>query len=96
MASSRSGTGAGASSGGKGSASNSGTFYGRVVDIILDSRHPKYKQMGSALAINGCFYVTVSSTGDIDPDESADPPFAFQGNARYKDIPLLGEIIAIE
>jgi hypothetical protein len=96
MATSRSGTGAGAGSGGKGSASNSGTFYGRVVDIILDSRHPKYKEMGSALAINGCFYVTVSSGADIDPDEASNPPFAFQGNARYKDIPLLGEIISIE
>jgi len=96
MATSRAGTGAGASGGGKGSGSNSGTFYGRVVDIILDSKHPKYKQMGSALAINGCFYVTVSSSGDVDPDEASEPPFAFQGNARYKDIPVLGEIIAIE
>jgi hypothetical protein len=52
--------------------------------------------MGSALAINGCFYVTISSAADIDPDEAANPPFAFQGNARYKDIPLLGEVIAIE
>lgn len=96
MATSRAGTGAGASSGGKGSSSNSGTFYGRVVDIILTDKHPKYKQMGGALAINGCFYITVQGTGDVDPDEANDPPFAFQGNARYKDIPLLGEIIAIE
>lgn len=96
MASSRGGGGAGASGGGKGSSSNSGTFYGRVVDIILDKRHPRYKEMGSALAINGCFYATVSSGADVDPDEAANPPFAFQGNARYKDIPLLGEIIAIE
>jgi hypothetical protein len=96
MATSRAGTGAGASSGGKGSASNAGLFYGRVVDIILDNKHPRYKEMGSALAINGCFYVTISSAADIDPDEAANPPFAFQGNARYKDIPLLGEVIAIE
>ncbi len=96
MATSRSGTGAGAGGGGKGSASNSGTFYGRVVDIILDSKHPRYAEKGKALAINGCFYVTVSSGADIDPDESADPPFAYQGDARYKDMPILGEIIAIE
>lgn len=96
MASSRNGGGVGASGGGKGSSSNSGTFYGRVVDIILDKRHPRYKEMGGALAINGCFYATVSSGADVDPDEAANPPFAFQGNARYKDIPLLGEIIAIE
>lgn len=96
MATSRAGTGSGASSGGKGSSSNSGTFYGRVVDIILTDKHPKYKQMGGALAINGCFYITVQGTGDVDPDEANDPPFAFQGNARYKDIPILGEIIAIE
>ena len=96
MATSRAGTGAGAGSGGKGSGSNSGTFYGRVVDVILDNKHPKYKEMGGALAINGCFYVTVSSAGDIDPDESTNPPFAFQGNARYKDMPILGEVIAIE
>ncbi len=96
MATSRSGTGVGASSGGSGASSNSGVFYGRVLDIILDSKHPRYKEMGGALAINGCFYASVSSTADRDPDENVDLPFAYQGDARYKDIPILGEIIAIE
>jgi hypothetical protein len=96
MATSRAGTGAGAGSGAKGSGSSSGTFFGRVIDIILDNKHPKYKEMGGALSINGCFYATVQGTGDVDPDEVADPPFAFQGNARYKDIPIVGEIVAID
>jgi len=52
--------------------------------------------MGSALAINGCFYASISSGADRDPDETPEVPFAFQGNIRYKDIPLVGEIIAIE
>lgn len=96
MATSRSGTGVGAGSGGSGGGSNSGTTYGRVQDIILDSRHPKYQAMGGALAINGCFYASISSGADRDPDENPEVPFAFQGNIRYKDIPLVGEIIAIE
>jgi sporulation protein YlmC with PRC-barrel domain len=96
MATSRSGTGVGASSGGSGGGSNSGTTYGRVQDVILDSKHPKYREMGGALAINGCFYASISSGADRDPDETPEVPFAFQGNIRYKDIPLVGEIIAIE
>jgi len=96
MAISRPGTGAGASSGGTSGGSNSGTFYGRVLDIILDSKHPRYQEMGGALAINGCFYASISSGADRDPDEKVEVPFAYQGDARYKDIPILGEIIAIE
>ena len=96
MAISRPGTGAGASSGGTSGGSNSGTFYGRVLDIILDNKHPRYQEMGGALAINGCFYASISSGADRDPDEKVEVPFAYQGDARYKDIPILGEIIAIE
>ena len=96
MATSRPGTGVGASSGASGGGSNSGTFYGRVIDIILDNKHPRYKEMGGALAINGCFYASISSGADRDPDEKPEVPFAYQGDARFKDIPLLGEIIAIE
>lgn len=96
MATSRPGTGAGAASGGTSGGSNSGVFYGRVVDIILDNRHPRYKEMGGALAINGCFYASISSGADRDPDDKSEVPFAYQGDARYKDIPILGEIIAIE
>ncbi|MFZ9219907.1 MAG: hypothetical protein ACO22Y_00225 [Sediminibacterium sp.] len=81
--------------GGGAGSSSSALSYGRVTDIILDKKHPKYKEKGSALAINGVFYSAVKSYADDNPDDQ-DGGFAYAGNARMKNIPLIGEIVAIE
>jgi len=88
--------GASVGAGGGGGAGSKGTFYGRVLDIILDRKHPKYYEMGEALSLNGVFYAGIKGDADIDQDESGEPAFAYQGNARVKHIPLIGEMVVIE
>lgn len=68
-------------------------IYGRVVDVILDQFHPKYKQYGQSQAINGVFYREVSRS--LIEDEEQDLKFAFQGNSTVRYVPLKNEIVQI-
>lgn len=68
--------------------------YGRVIDIILDSDHPKYYELGEALSLNGVFVRMVGQSKLEDTD--SDLTFIYCGNPSIKRIPLAGEIVKIE
>jgi len=76
-----------------GGGSTSYSKFGRVVDIILDENHSKYKEKGGGIAINGVFYkpFTINNT-EILP---GDLPFAFQDSAHIKTVPIIGEIVEV-
>ncbi len=84
----RGGTTSQSRSGGK------GTYYGRVVDVILDESHPQYLNKGGGISINGVFYKPLTSTAS--EQSPTDLPFAYQQQAQIKTVPLIGEIIQVE
>lgn len=67
--------------------------YGRVVDIILDSFHPKYEQYGKSQSINGVFY-RLLNIGTVEEEEN-ELLFAYCGVSNFKNIPLKGEIVTL-
>lgn len=71
-------------------------IYGRVVDVILDKFHPKYKLVESTYntsPINGILY-RVLGDNRIESIQN-DLLFARQGNASIKTLPLKNEIVLI-
>lgn len=70
------------------------TYYGRVVDVILDESHPQYLTRGGGIAINGVFYKPLTSTAS--EESPTDLPFAYQQQAQIKTVPLIGEIVQVE
>ncbi len=70
------------------------SFYARVVDVILDESHKLYKNYGSSQSINGIFYRELTKVQD--EEELKDLPFAYQGSANIRKVPLKGEIVKIE
>ena len=76
---------------GKGS---SPTYYGRVVDVILDESHQQYSAKGGGISINGVFYKPLKSNAS--EQGLTDLPFAYQVGAQIKVVPLVGEIIKVE
>jgi hypothetical protein len=74
--------------------STAGSRFGRVVDIILDSFHPKYNDLGQSQSINGVFYKPLSAPYTQDTEEELN--FAYCGRAGIKHIPLLGEIVVLD
>lgn len=73
---------------------STGVNYGRVVSVVMDDTHPKYYDVLEGLGVGGVFYKPVDS--GTSEDEDRDLPFAFQGNASIRRIPLPGEIVALE
>ena len=86
-------------SGGFGSSSSSGTAapisfrYGRVVDVVLDSKHPRYAEFGGSVALGGVLYRTLGYRSEEDKDVNT--KFAYRGNSKFKETPLLGEIVEL-
>lgn len=76
---------------GKGSSS---TYYGRVVDVILDESHEQYSAKGGGISINGVFYKPLKSNAS--EQGKTDLPFAYQVGAQIKEVPLVGEIVKVE
>jgi len=74
------------------SSSSIKTAYGRVVDIVLDSNHPSYQELGGTLALNGVFYRTLGSPVK---QENGLLFFAYSRERSLSRIPLLGEIVEI-
>jgi len=70
------------------------TYYGRVVDVILDESHPQYTSRGGGISINGVFYKPLTSTAS--EQSPTDLPFAYQQQAQIKTVPLIGEIVQVE
>ncbi len=80
---------------GRGSSkSSSANRYGRVVDIVLDENHPRYKEKGGGIAINGVFYIPLNDS--IVGEEMVTTYFAYQSSAHVKLIPIVGEIIELK
>ena len=73
---------------------NSSIIYGRVVDVITDAFHPKYKEYGESNAINGVLFVTLGAGSTEDTEQSL--KLAFDGQPDVKKAPLKGEIVRIE
>lgn len=65
----------------------------RVVDVITDSNHVKYEDYHGSLSLNGVFYRKIDSDGS--EDQTSELLFAYQGNVNYRQVPLVGEIVAI-
>lgn len=73
---------------------HSSKTYGRVIDVILNEDHPSYLEKGGGISINGVFYKPIdSSQNESIPSQL---PFAYQGNAQIKVVPLVGEVVEIE
>lgn len=75
-----------------GSESTYSTF-GRVIDIILDEKHPEYDRQGGGLAINGVFYKPLFQNQQ--EGESTELPFAMQYSSHIKTVPIIGEIVEV-
>ena len=45
-------------------------IYGRVVDVITDAFHPKYKEYGESNAINAVLFVTLGAGSTEDTELS--------------------------
>jgi hypothetical protein len=73
--------------------SGSGTRYGRVVDIILDENHRRYKELGGGTAINGVFYLPLEDSASV--EEMGTTYFAYQSSAHIKLVPIVGEIVEL-
>ena len=69
------------------------TYYGRVIEVILDEKHPQYGAKGGAIAINGVFYKPLSSFKT--EKNYHELPFAYQFSSHIKNVPLVGEIIKV-
>ena len=75
----------------QGSSGTAGSNYVRVVDIIYDAFHPKYKDLGESQSVNGVFYREIGSP----TEEDGDLKFAYCNHANIKIMPLKGEIVTL-
>lgn len=88
------GTSGGFGGGIRSSAPSSGDLqYARVVDIILDSDHPRYQEFGLSLALDGIIYRPLGGPAIEDKDETSF--FAYRANSTFTKVPLIGEIVEI-
>ena len=82
------------SKGSGGGRSSVGTVYGRVIKVILSLSDPDCKDSSM---LNGVFYRIPNQPGDESDDNSiaGAKPFAKQGNASMRVIPMPGELVEI-
>lgn len=74
-----------------------GGFYGRVVDVILDSSHPQYQRMGGTQALYGVFYQPIleRSKPDANKTEKDYLQFAYCKQNALRQIPIKSEIVSL-
>lgn len=72
--------------------------YGRVVDVILNSSHPRYKEMGESQALYGIFYQPLleRAAADFDDQENYSLRFAYCKQNSLRQIPVRSEIVKLE
>lgn len=81
--------------GGAGGGGNS-PLYGRVVDVILDSTHPRYKALGGSQALYGVFFQYLFS-GEVESSTNVpDVNFAYCKQNSLRQIPIRNEIVQLE
>lgn len=87
-------TSGGSSAGSSGGSSSGGINFGRVVDVVLDSNHPEYNNLGKTQSLNGIFYreLDMSST----EDEIQTLKFAYCGERGVIRTPLKNEIVVLQ
>ena len=71
--------------------------YGRVVDVIVDSSHPRYEQLGKTQALYGVFYQPLLERQAEDlGDQKAHLRFAYCKQNSLRQIPIKNEIVTLE
>lgn len=76
------------------SGANSPVNYGRVVDVIMDSTHPKWKDLGGTQSQYGVFYQKIDVNDNTLSDE--DYNFAYCRQNSFRRIPVKNEIVSLE
>lgn len=77
-------------------AGSNSVMYGRVVDVILDSTHPRYKQLGGSQALYGVFYQPLFARAVEDLEEGFNTRFAYCKQGALRQIPVRTEIVQLE
>jgi len=67
--------------------------YGRVLDVIIDSDHPRFQEFNFSQAINGIIYRPLG--GPVIEDKELTQYFAYQDSNTFQKLPLIGEIVEI-
>ena len=75
------------------SSGGSDVQYARVVDVIVDSNHPRYSEFERSLGLYGIIYRPLG--GPAIEDKDALKFFAYRSNSTFTKIPLIGEIVEI-
>ena len=70
--------------------------YGRVVDVILDSTHPRYDSLGKSQALYGVFYQPIFEGAVEDLKNSYGTRFAYCKQNSLRQIPVRNEIVQLE
>lgn len=67
--------------------------YGRVLDVIMDSSHPKWNELGGSQAQYGVFYQRLYI--DESPTEESSLNFAYCGRSNFRKVPVKNEIVRL-
>jgi len=71
-------------------------MYGRVIDVVLDSTHPRYDSLGRSQALYGVFYQPLF-VGDVEDHETDyNLRFAYCKQNSLRQIPIRNEIVQLE
>lgn len=73
-----------------------GVQYGRVVDVILDSSHPRYQNMGAEQALYGVFYQPLMERQAEDLPDKFSLRFAYCKPTTIRQIPIKNEVVTLE
>lgn len=70
--------------------------FARVVDVILDSTHPKYKELGGSQALYGVFFQPLFGRNVEELDVDFNLRFAYCKQNALRQIPVRTEIVELE
>lgn len=68
--------------------------YGRVLDVIMDSSHPKWKELGGSQALYGVFFQKLYSGDEVRSSEVG-LNFAYCRQSTFRRAPLKNEIVSL-
>lgn len=69
--------------------------YGRVIDVIIDSSHPKYQEMGASQALYGVFYQPLYEGSTEQVVTYPELRFAYPNQLDVREIPVKGEVVEL-
>lgn len=79
-----------------GGQNSAGGRYGRVVDVILDSTHPRYNSLGRSQALYGVFFQPLFARASEDVPDAYNLRFAYCKQNALRQIPVRNEIVQLE